>query len=303
MSPNRDWRRTLARAFPEAKFDEPLSRHTTFRIGGPADCYVEPRAVAALIGLLRAARENAVPVLLIGWGSNLLVRDGGVRGVVARLRGEFEAVEFLGGRRVRAGAGVRLPQLVALCAEKGLGGCEPLVGVPGSVGGALIMNAGTRDCEIAALVREVETLDSESLEVVRLAREQIRFRYRGSDLEGRIILACLLELKPGDKGDIMMRVQGHQKDRFQTQPIHTYNVGSTFKNPPGRFAAKLIEEAGLKGTQCGGARVSPLHANFIENFAHAKARDVLDLVRRIQDQVKAVHGLDLELEMKVVGEP
>ena len=302
MSPGLEWRSELARAFPEAKFDEPLSLHTTFRIGGPADCYAEPRDAEELLRLLRLARENALPVLFVGWGSNLLVRDGGVRGVVARLRGEFEAVEFPGGCRVRAGAGVRLPRLVALCAERGLGGCEFLAGVPGSVGGALVMNAGTREGDIGSLVQEVEALDFETLKIARLPAAQLHFRYRGSDLEGRVVLACLLELKPGGKGDIMMRVQRHQKNRLQTQPIHTYNVGSTFKNPPGRFAAKLIEDAGLKGTRCGGARVSELHANFIENFAHAKAEDVLELVRRVREKVKSVCGVELELEMKVVGE-
>lgn len=289
--------------FPQARFDEPLSRHTTFRIGGPADCYVEPRSVGELSALMRLARARRLPVLFLGFGSNLLVRDGGIRGVVSRLRGGFEKIEFLDEGRVAAGAAVRVPKLVSRCAERGLAGSEPLVGVPGTVGGALVMNAGTRDGEIGDLVLEVSVLDPPTFRERRLPAGKLRFEYRSSSLEGRVVLGCVLQLKPGDKGDIMGRVRKYQQTRLRTQPIHTYNVGSTFKNPPGRFVARMIEEAGLKGASCGGARVSPLHANFIENFSKARASDVLELVRRIRERVKALSGVELELEMKVVGEP
>lgn len=297
------WRRRIKEIFPRARFDEPLSRHTTFRIGGPADCYLEVRSREETAALMRLAREQKLPVLFLGWGSNLLALDGGVRGVVARLRGDFEKVEFLEGCRVRSGAGVRIPSLVSLCAERGLSGHEPLVGVPGTVGGALVMNAGTRELEIGILVREVEVLDEGSLQPKRLSDSGLHFEYRASNLEGRVVLSCVLQLKPGDKVDIIKRVRQYQRKRLQTQPIHTYNVGSTFKNPPGQFVAQLIERAGLKGTACGGARVSPLHANFIENFAKASASDVLELVRRVRAKIKADFGVELELEMKVIGEP
>lgn len=288
---------------PHAKFDEPLSRYTTFRIGGPADAYVDLRDAGELIKLSRLAGTEKIPVLFLGLGSNLLVRDGGWRGIAARLRGDFEKLEFLEDCRVRAGAGMRVPRLVTLCAGRGLAGAEPLVGVPGTVGGALVMNAGTRDGEIGPLVREVEVLERESLERRVLSGRDLAFHYRSSNLEGSIILGCVLQLKRGNKVDIMKRVQEYQQKRLQTQPIHTYNVGSTFKNPPGLFVAKLIEELGLKGQPFGGARVSPLHANFIENFSGAKAAEVLELTRRIREKVKAAFGVDLELEMKVVGEP
>lgn len=296
------WRRKIKDLLPQAKFDEPLRLHTTFRIGGPADSYVEIQNLGELKALFRLAREEGVPVFMLGWGSNLLVLDGGIRGIVARLRGDFEKVEFLESGLVRAGCGVRVPQLVSLCAEKGLAGGEPLVGVPGTVGGALVMNAGTREGEIGPLVREVEILDLGTLASAKLGSAELVFGYRDSSLQGRVVLGCVLELKPGDKRDIIRRVQAHQQKRLRTQPIHTFNVGSTFKNPPGKFVAKLVEEAGLKGAERGGARISPMHANFIENFSQATARDVLELVALIRERVTRLFGVELELEMKVVGE-
>ncbi len=295
------WRARVKDAMPRARFDEPLGRYTTFRIGGPADCYVELESADELSSLMKLARAEKVPVMFLGFGSNLLVRDGGVRGIVARLRGYFERIEFGDGGLVRAGAGARVPQLVVSCAERGLEGLEPIVGVPGTVGGALVMNAGTREGEIGPLVREVYALGGSSLPVT-LRSSELHFAYRRSNLEGRVVLGCALQLRPGDKGDIMRRVQQFQQRRLQTQPIHTYNVGSTFKNPPGRFVAQLIEQAGLKGLARGGARVSPLHANFVENFNGAKASDVLALVDDIREKVRASSGVELELEMKVVGE-
>lgn len=298
----KDWKAVLARGFPSARFDEPMSRHTTFRIGGPADAYVPARDAGEVERLYRFARREGVPVFVLGWGSNLLVLDGGIRGIVLRLRGEFEKIRFPGERLVRAGAGVRLPALVTRCASRSLAGTEPLIGVPGTVGGALAMNAGTREGEIGDLVREVEVFDPGCLRTLVLPRASIEFRYRWSSLQGSLALGVLLELKAGDKGDIMARVRDFQSRRKKTQPIHAYNVGSIFKNPPGHFAAKLIEEAGLKGKAVGGARISPLHANFIENDKGASSSDVLSLVEFARSQVRGRRGLELELEMKVVGE-
>lgn len=296
------WRGELAALFPDARFDEPMSRHTTFRIGGPADALVSAGSAARLAELYRFARARALEVFPLGFGSNLLVRDGGLRAVVVQLTGEFEAVRFEGERSVWAGAGVRLPQLVLQCAERGLAGSEPLVGVPGTVGGALVMNAGTRDGEIGDLVRAVDVLDPESLRPLRLPKEKLSFSYRHSSLGGTLVLGGLLELKAGDKVVILSRVRDFQSRRLKTQPVHSFNVGSVFKNPPGRFVARLIQEAGLKGRAVGGARVSPKHANFIENHAGASARDVLALVEKIREAVRARAGIELELEMQVVGD-
>jgi len=298
-----DWRKEAQKFFPQARFNEPLSRHTTFKIGGPADCYVEIKTLSELQTLLRLRAKARVPLFLIGWGSNLLILDGGVRGLVARLAGDFERIDFLEGGLLRSGAAVRLPKLIVSAAKKGLGGAEPLVGIPGTVGGALVMNAGTRDLEIGSLTREVEILDRKTLDTCVLKSNRLRFRYRSSNLQGRIILSALIQLRVGDRVSIMKRVSEHQARRLKTQPVHTFNVGSIFKNPKGRFAAKLIEDCGLKGSVFGGARVSSLHANFIENFSGANAADVLELARRIQERVKRDMGINLELEMRIVGCP
>jgi UDP-N-acetylmuramate dehydrogenase len=298
----RDWREDLKAAVPGARFDEPLARYTTFKIGGPADAFVDASTPAEVLAAAKTARAHSQPVFVLGWGSNLLIRDRGVRGLVLRLGAAFEKVEFPGEGRVRAGAAVRVPQLVVACAEKGLSGLEPIVGVPGSVGGALAMNAGTRDGEIGPLVLEIEAFDPAALATRKMTGDELRFSYREGPLAGLVALSVLLRLKPGVKGDIMSAVARYQQKRQQTQPIHTFNVGSTFKNPPSRFAAQMIEQLGLKGHAFGGARVSPLHANFIENFAGAKASDVLALVDLIRERARATFGVGLELEMKVVGE-
>lgn len=296
------WRDELKQLLPAAKIDEPLARYTTFKIGGPADAYVEMRSAEELSRLLDFCREKKLPLMTLGWGSNVLVRDAGVRGVVVRLTGEFKVLEFLSDDKVRAGAAVRVPQLVSQCAERGLGGDEALVGIPGTVGGALVMNAGTRDGEIGALVESVQTLDPRGGAPRAWKKNELSFSYRASNLGGLIVVEAVLQLKHGDKRDIMALVRRYQQKRQETQPIHTFNVGSIFKNPPGRFAARLIEEAGLKGRPCGGARVSPLHANFIENFSGASAADVLALVEGVRAEVRRRSGVELELEMKVIGE-
>ncbi|MBI2387769.1 MAG: UDP-N-acetylmuramate dehydrogenase [Elusimicrobia bacterium] len=296
-----DWIGELERAGLSPLRDEPLSRRTSFKIGGPADAFVTAKTREQAFASLRVARAAGVPVFFLGWGSNLLVRDGGIRGLVLALGGDFERVEFPGPGLVRAGAAVRVPQLVVSCAENGLSGLEPIVGVPGCVGGALVMNAGTREGEIGPFVEEVETLDAAGRPAV-IPRSGLVFDYRSSNLGKSLVLSALLRLKRGVKADIMAVVARQQQKRLQTQPIHTFNVGSTFKNPPGLFAAQMIERSGLKGHAVGGARVSPMHANFIENFAGAKASDVLALVDLISERVRAESGVKLELEMRVVGE-
>ncbi|MDP3541511.1 MAG: UDP-N-acetylmuramate dehydrogenase [Elusimicrobiota bacterium] len=296
-----DWIAELERAGLSPLRDEPLARHTSFKIGGPADAFVTARSREQAGASLRIARAADVPVFFLGWGSNLLVRDGGIRGLVLALGGDFEKIEFPGPELVRAGAAARVPQLVVSCAENGLSGLEPIVGVPGAVGGALVMNAGTREGEIGPFVEEVEALDPHGAPMT-LLREELVFEYRSSNLGKSLVLSALLRLKRGVKADIMAVVARQQQKRLQTQPIHTFNVGSTFKNPPGHFAAQMIEQSGLKGHVVGGARVSPMHANFIENFAGAKASDVLALVDLISERVRAASGVKLELEMRIVGE-
>ena len=295
------WTKEFKKLFPSAKLSEPLRKHTTWRIGGPADAFFEPRNTDELVRALAFARDWDLPYFLLGWGSNLLVLDGGVRGLVMRLKGEFDHIDKLDGTKIWAGSAVRLPRLVVYCANRSLTGSEPLVGVPGTVGGSLVMNAGTRDGEIGDLVREVEIVH-ENLEVRRIPVSAIAFGYRHSSLEGRIITGAILELKQGVKADIMRRIQSLQKRRQETQPIHSRNVGSVFKNPPGHFVAKLIEDSGLKGFRVGGVVVSTLHANFIDNTHGASARDVQDLIQIVKNRVRERTGVELELEVKVVGE-
>jgi len=283
------WTKELKKLFPAGKLSEPLRKHTTWRIGGPADAFCEPKDVPELVKALAFARDHSLPYFLLGWGSNILVLDGGVRGLVLRLKGEFDHIERLDDTKVWAGAAVRLPRLVVYCAQRGLAG-----------GGALVMNAGTREGEMGDLVREVEMV--QNLETRRVPASAIAFGYRHSSLEGRILTGAVLELKPGVKGDIMRRIQALQKRRQETQPIHSRNVGSVFKNPPGHFVAKLIEDSGLKGFRVGGAVVSALHANFIDNTHGASARDVQDLVSIVRGRVREKTGVELELEVKMVGE-
>ncbi|MFA5138911.1 MAG: UDP-N-acetylmuramate dehydrogenase [Elusimicrobiota bacterium] len=288
--------------FPEARFDEPMSRHTSFRIGGPADAYIEVEHWTDLKRIHALAGRADLPLFFLGGGSNLLVLDGGIRGLVLRLRGAFEAIDPLGENGVWVGAGTRVEHLVRWCVFRGLAGAEPLTGIPGTIGGALVMNAGARESGIGGLVRRVEVFEPAGLESARIPRSRLRFGYRSSSLGERLILGAALKLKPGNKVDIIERVQEYRRRRRETQPYQAFTVGSTFKNPPGRFAGKLIQEAGLKGARVGGARVSAVHANFIENTGGAQASDVLSLVDAVRGAVRARSGVELELEMQVVGE-
>lgn len=195
-----------------------------------------------------------------------------------------------------------MPTLVVACASKGLGGAEPLAGVPGTLGGALAINAGTRDVEIGDLVRKARVFDPKTLRDAWIGASRLDFGYRRSSLEGLVVLGAELELKRGRKVDILRRIRRFQRLRLQTQPIHTYNVGSTFKNPPGLYAAELIEKAGLKGLRRGGAKVSEKHANFFESRRGATAENVLELVSAVRGAVRKRFGVELELEMQVVGE-
>jgi UDP-N-acetylmuramate dehydrogenase len=286
--------------FASAKLDEPLSRHTTWGIGGPADFYVEVKTREELATLFGWARSHGLPLNPIGQGSNLLVGDRGVRGVTVRLRGDFEALRFESDRAM-VGAAVLLPALSRAAAERGLTGAEPFCGIPGTLGGALMTNAGTPEGDLGELVREVEVMDPEG-RFRRISRDQIRFSYRSSSLTGMLVLSVDLQLRPGDKNDILAAIDQQLKRRAARQPLGTKNCGSVFKNPPGDYAARLIESAGLKGFRVGGAQVSPKHANFIENVDRATAADVRALIQILRNAVRDRTGIELELEVWTVGE-
>ena len=293
-------------------FNEPLRRHTSFRIGGPADCWVEPEDLEDLKGILKFASDNRLPWRVLGGGTNILVRDEGFSGIIISLRGDyFQKLEFReekvgrkggGFCRVIAGAGVLLSRLVKEVARRGLGGLEFAVGIPGTVGGAVAMNAGVPGSSLAEVVSRVESLNGEG-KVLTLRKEEIGFRYRGSNLSpSQVILKAELELKRRARRESRNLMNKFRERRKITQPLGEAGAGSIFKNPPGGVSAgELIEEVGLKGTCLGDAYISPRHANFILNRGKARAEDVLHLVEMIREVVRERKGIELELEMEIIG--
>jgi UDP-N-acetylmuramate dehydrogenase len=283
-------------------FDEPLARHTTFRIGGPADAWYEPETVADLAQGLRRCAAAGIPVTAVGGGSNLLVRDRGVRGLVVSTRA-LRRLERLGPTGVIVEAGVSTGRLLHSCTEWELGGVEFLGGVPGSVGGGMIMNAGTYLGEFKDVTVEVASVRVQGGEIVRRANAECGFRYRHSDLPAdEIVVESTLRLRPRPRAEIQADVRGLRDRRHDREPKGLPNAGSIFKNPPGMFAGKLLEEAGLKGARFGGAEISPKHANWIVNVDHARAEDVLALVDLARRTVAERSGVQLEMEVKVIGE-
>jgi UDP-N-acetylmuramate dehydrogenase len=289
-------------------FDEPLSKYTTVRIGGPADALVYPKTVEELTFITAFARKNKIPLFVLGAGSNLLVRDLGIRGIVVSLSQGFNQMKVEEEGVVYVESGVGIPRLVDFTAEEGLTGVEPLAGVPGNVGGALMMNAGTPDGDISDKLVSVVFMDKEG-RLITWKKEQVKFGYRESHFpKGAIVLSCRLALSRMASEKIKGKIQGYRAKRVETQPLNVPNLGSVFKNPPTNqkakklFAGKLIEETGLKDVRVGGARISLKHGNFIVNEGGAKAKDVLALIGLIRDKVKEKYGILLETEVKVVGE-
>ena len=290
----------LVAAGGEVRFDEPLAGHTTFRLGGPVDALAFPTGVSAVQRLCALAHERGWPCRVLGQGSNLLVRDGGVRGLciaTARLR----RLERVGAEAIGCEAGVPTAKLVAAATDWELGGLEFLTGVPGTVGGALIMNAGTKLGEMKDVTVEVTTVQADGELRVR-AGAACGFRYRGSSFGAEIVVGALLRLRPGSRDVIESVCQSLRQERQGREPKGVHSAGSIFKNPPGQFAGRLIEQAGLKGRRVGGAEVSWVHANWIVNRGDATAADVETLVRQCQEAVAQQLGVALELEVRIVGE-
>lgn len=296
----------------EVFYKEPMSRHTSVRTGGIADIYFKPSDIEDIKIIYRISREENIPLFIHGLGSNTLVRDGGIRGIVvtlAQLKKIEKVAEGEDYSDVLVESGVGINRFVNFNCELGLTGSEALIGIPGSMGGAIAMNAGARGVEIKDLVREV-TLLTEEGELKNISREKLDFTYRHLKIsKGAVILCGLFRLKKGDPKEIAARLEGFQKRRVDTQPINYPNMGSVFKNPQTDskketkvYAAQLIEEAGLKNIRVGGARVSPKHANFIINEKDATAKDILVLIGLVKDKVKEKTGVSLELEVKVIGE-
>lgn len=280
---------------------EPMSKHTSWRVGGPADAWFTPRDVTDLSAFLRTLPTD-VPVTWVGLGSNLLVRDGGIRGAVISVHGILNALERVGPDRVRAEAGVACARLGRQCVKWLLGPADFFAGIPGTVGGALAMNAGAWGGETWPRVVEVETIDRAGERHLRQASEY-RYGYRSvtPPVAGEWFLAATFRFEPSPDAntDSIKRLL---EKRHASQPIGEPSCGSVFTNPPGGHAADLIERAGLKGHRIGGAQVSPKHANFIVNTGAASAADIESLLRHVQATVERVHGVRLVPEVRIVGE-
>jgi UDP-N-acetylenolpyruvoylglucosamine reductase len=282
--------------------DEPLASRTTLRVGGPADIYVEPPNENALASVLELTRLRGIPVFLLGRGSNLLVRDGGIRGVVVRLsQPEFSKVA-LQGDRVVAGAGAKLKDLANAARRAGVAGLEFLEGIPGSLGGALRMNAGAMGGWTFVRVERLRCMDRQG-EVLDLPVTEVDFTYRSCPLlTTHIALGATLRGSSESAEAVKARMDGYSQKRWDSQPNQP-SAGCTFKNPaPDLPAGKLIDQLGLKGTRVGDAMVSDVHANFFVNLGQATARDVLDLIEMVRTRVREVRGVELETEVEIVGE-
>lgn len=286
----------------EWRQDEPLARYTSWGIGGPAERLYRPADVDDLAAALASLPADE-PVFWLGLGSNVLVRDGGIRGTVFLTRQLLGAMEYLGRGRVRAEAGVACAQLARFCARHDRAGAEFFAGIPGTVGGALAMNAGAWGGETWPHVEAVETVDRAGVQRER-PPEDYRVGYRSVEgPAGEWFVAARFAFADGDGAAARRRVKELLAERGRAQPTGVRSCGSVFRNPPGDHAARLIEAAGLKGTRIGGASVSDKHANFIINHGDATAADVEALIWRVRDTVERASGVRLEPEVRVVGEP
>lgn len=286
----------------EIRFDETLSKHTSYRIGGPAKAFVIVNCPSALNAVLCACEGDGCPWVIVGKGSNLLVSDAGFSGVVITLAGEFRNWMFDEATdRVVVGAGTMLSRLVQEVFHRGYSGMEFAVGTPGTVGGAVRMNAGTKDDWIGSRIVSVTTYrQGEGLK--RYAQSDIEWGYRQTSFsDDEIIVECELQLAPSLSGSIHDRMRALLERRKATQPLEYPSCGSIFRNPEGHSAGALIDELGLKGTSCGGAQISEKHANFIVNKDNASASDVRSLIELAQEKVKEHYGIELQPEVKFLG--
>jgi UDP-N-acetylmuramate dehydrogenase len=283
-------------------FDAPMRQFTSIKVGGPADCLLFPRGVVELRKVVRDVRRKKIPFLILGKGTNLVVRDKGVRGWIISLTQGMKKIH-MDGEVVEAEAGLPLQRLVQYSIRKGLTGLEPFFGIPGTVGGGMAMNAGAWGAELKDVLLSM-TLMSEDGEIVERPRSRLRFSYRRLVLPPSwIILKGRFRLKKGDKEESLQRVKSYSEMRKRRQPLDYPSAGSIFKNPKEGPAGKWIEEVGLKGFRIGQAMVSERHANFIINLGKAKAEEVIRLMELVEKRIYEEKGISLEREVRVVGEP
>jgi UDP-N-acetylmuramate dehydrogenase len=278
--------------------DEPLAPHTWFQLGGPAEYFADPRNLDELASLIKRCRDESLPVRLLGGGSNILVRDEGVPGVTIRLADPGFAQVEIHGRRVIAGGGAKLGHVISMAVREGLAGLETLVGIPGTIGGALHGNAGSRGGDIGQWVQRA-TVVTRSGEMIERHRDELVFAYRHSSLDELVIVSAEFELDPDDPDQLTKRMQKQWIVKKAAQPLGHQSAGCIFKNPRGMSAGMLIDQAGLKGTRIGGAEVSDRHANFIVAEPGATTQDVLRLIELVRSRVSDRLGVELEMEIEV----
>jgi UDP-N-acetylmuramate dehydrogenase len=286
-----------------AQFYCPMVQYTTFRIGGKADalCFVE--SLVELQQLSSYLGHESIPFLVVGKGSNLLIRNGGFEGVLIIMRGDLATIEphEENTSGVTAGGGLALSDLITHCSQKGLGGLEFLAGIPGTVGGAVAMNAGAFGEEVGGMVESIEVLTPEG-KLTTKYRSELAFSYRNLSLpEKSIVVRASFRCVQRNREIVSRKVSDYLKKRKATQPLEYPSAGSVFRNPLNDYAGRLIEEAGLKGKRVGGAMISPKHANYIVNTGEAKADDVLTLIDLARQRVKEATGIDLETEIRIIG--
>lgn len=282
--------------------DEVLAGYTTFKIGGPADILVLPRTLEELAALMAYLHETGVAVTVIGGGSNVLVRDGGIRGVIVVLK-DMLAVLRAEGVTVRASAGHMMKDVSEFARKHGLSGLEFACGIPGSLGGAVFMNAGAYGGEMSHVVTSVKAVTREG-KIVEHSIGELAFSYRHSLFHdnGEIIGEIKLTLEPGSEDRIQAKMDELTEKRESRQPLEYASAGSTFKRPPGHFAGTLIDQTGLKGLSVGDAEVSKKHAGFVINKGHASFKDVHGVIKEVQRRIKEAHDVDLETEVRILGE-
>lgn len=284
------------------KVQEPMKNHTTFRIGGPADYYLCPHSTEELQKILQICRENKIEFFILGNGSNLLVSDKGYRGAVIQLWKNFSDI-VTEDDAVAVKAGALLSKVAAEALEAGLTGMEFASGIPGTMGGAVMMNAGAYGGEMKDIIKEVTVLTKEG-EILTLSQEEMNFGYRTSVVKekGYVVISVVLQLKKGDREEIRKLMNDLKERRVTKQPLDMPSAGSTFKRPEGYFAGKLIMDAGLRGFSVGGAQISEKHCGFVVNKGEATAADVLGLIKEVQKRVQEKFGVALEPEVKFLGE-
>ncbi|MFH2057305.1 MAG: UDP-N-acetylmuramate dehydrogenase [Pseudomonadota bacterium] len=283
-----------------------MKNYTSFKVGGPADLFAQPENVTQLKALLKAAQELDMPVTLFGGGTNLLITDKGIRGLVITTRQLKSDIRILKTDKktalIQADAGERLSRVCKFATDQSLSGLEFSAGIPGTIGGAIIMNAGTADGNMAGIIHSVDILNPDTLNVEILSSTDIKFSYRQSNLSG-ILLAATLKLTHSDSDQIKAKVTKNLKQKTDTQPMGVASAGCFFKNPAqGKPAGQLIEEAGLKGMMINNAQVSNIHANYIVNLSNASCEDILLLKQKIQETIMNKYQIKLETEVRVEGE-